>query len=420
MQAEFRAEDSEAGDLVVNFDPADFTPIQTNRADGTAVRLGARHAFSPNSQLIASVYSRGRDEEFHETVTEGGFITNTDAVTHTRSWTAEARHVFRSGRLGLTSGVGHFSAERQRDTTITIPDPDPELSFTFSDQTLDQPRQTNVYVYSSIDFLRRMTVTLGASGDFYRRRLLERNQFNPKFGFTWSPTPRATVRVAAFRTLNRAFVSAQTIEPTEVAGFNQLFADREGDEARRYGVAFDYKFSRRAFAGAEYARRNLSLPVEFANEFFDVLRVLDGTEQFWRSYLYWAPASHLSVTAEYFFEQLERDAAATGEEAFLSTRTHTFPFGIRFFSRSGLSAKLKAWAVDQSGTFFNRGLAEDGESRFWVLDGAIEYRLPRRYGRLLFEARNLLDKQFNFQDTDPGNPRIRPGRLAVLNLIVGL
>ena len=62
-------------------------------------------------------------------------------------------------------------------------------------------------------------------------------------------------------------------------------------------------------------------------------------------------------------------------------------------------------------------MAPDRE-QFWLLDGSVAYRLPWRLGLVSFEARNFLNKQFRFQDTDPSNPRIRPERLFLGRLIL--
>ena len=96
--------------------------------------------------------------------------------------------------------------------------------------------------------------------------LFTRNQFNPKAGLSWNPAPSTTLRVAAFRTLHRAAISSQTIEPTEVSGFNQFFDDAEGEEAWRYGLAVDQKFGRRAFGGGEFSWRDLQAPLELIDE----------------------------------------------------------------------------------------------------------------------------------------------------------
>ena len=61
-----------------------------------------------------------------------------------------------------------------------------------------------------------------------------------------------------------------------------------------------------------------------------------------------------------------------------------------------------------------------GEDSFWVVDTAIGYRLPKRFGRLAFQVKNLFDREFSFQDTDPGNPTVKPRRLALLTLSLGV
>jgi outer membrane receptor protein involved in Fe transport len=53
------------------------------------------------------------------------------------------------------------------------------------------------------------------------------------------------------------------------------------------------------------------------------------------------------------------------------------------------------------------------EDQFWVFDASISYRLPKRFGLLTVVAKNLFDKSFRFQDTDPENPRMQPKRLVL-------
>jgi len=54
-----------------------------------------------------------------------------------------------------------------------------------------------------------------------------------------------------------------------------------------------------------------------------------------------------------------------------------------------------------------------GDDQFWVFDASIGYRLPKRWGLITIEAKNLFNEEFNFQDTDPANPRIYPERLIL-------
>jgi hypothetical protein len=55
-----------------------------------------------------------------------------------------------------------------------------------------------------------------------------------------------------------------------------------------------------------------------------------------------------------------------------------------------------------------------------VVDASIGYRLPKRYGIITVEARNLFDENFRFQDTDPSNPTIYPERLVLVKVTLAL
>jgi hypothetical protein len=107
-------------------------------------------------------------------------------------------------------------------------------------------------------------------------------KFNPKFGVMWNPFPDTTLRGAVFRVLKRTLINDQTLEPTQVAGFNQFFDDFNGTEAWNYGAAIDQKFSRDIFGGVEFSERDLTA------------RSLTGFEADWdeslaRAYLFWTP-----------------------------------------------------------------------------------------------------------------------------------
>ena len=74
---------------------------------------------------------------------------------------------------------------------------------------------------------------------------------------------------------------------------------------------------------------------------------------------------------------------------------------------------LKGTYVDQSGSFERQGSLgtfEDGNDDFWLMDAAISYRLPKRYGILSIGVNNMFDEEFKYFDTDRNNPRLQPGR----------
>src|SRR5438046_10767421 len=93
---------------------------------------------------------------------------------------------------------------------------------------------------------------------------LTRNRIHPKLGVLWCPTSRTSVRAAVFSSLKRPLVESQTLEPTQVLGFNQfftgfdaLYGDPDGELSRSKALALDHRFSDTSFAGAEAATRDM-------------------------------------------------------------------------------------------------------------------------------------------------------------------
>jgi outer membrane receptor protein involved in Fe transport len=244
------------------------------------------------------------------------------------------------------------------------------------------------------------------------------NQFSPKAGVSWQPTPRTTLRAAGFRTLHRSLISNQTIEPTQVAGFNQLFDGVEGESAWRYGLGVDQKLPGRLFTGAEVSWRDLKTPTVTVAEGGGVVRD-SWTERFGRAYLYSTPHSHVGLSLEYLYERFRREGNL-GDEQIAKLSTHRVPLGIAYFHPAGFIGRVKATIVRQQGVFGTTDLPVPGDDAFAVVDGSIGYRLPKRCGLITLDVKNLFAQKFQFQDTDPKSPRILPRRLIVVRFTVTL
>ena len=260
------------------------------------------------------------------------------------------------------------------------------------------PRQSNFYAYSQLKYFKDADITFGGSADFYKGQIadktLKRDQFNPKFGLTWSPVSGTTLRAAVFRTLKRSLLTDQTIEPTQVSGFNQFFDDAEGTRAWRYGIGIDQKFSPQIYGGAELSKRDLRVPgVAFNEETFQLdLIEADWEENLARAYLYWTPDSRLALSTEYQFERLTRPREFAADNI-TSLNTHRVLFGIGFFDPSGFSARINPTYVAQNGRFvdgpfFDQKIVSK-DDQFWIFDASVSYRLPKRTGILTLEARNI-------------------------------
>jgi tetratricopeptide (TPR) repeat protein len=413
IQGEYRYRDSIRGDIRLRFFPDDVFPDEKNKEETQTGRIGLRHAFSPNSILLGSlIYQNANFRSRENEVPQDPFFTFIDARRPESSLSTEFQHLFRSQYFNLTSGVGYAKSDGAVNTTIGTILPPPFDVIPLPSASTDA-KYTNVYAYSYINFLKDVTFTLGASGDFVSSDSPEfksTNQFNPKFGITWNPFTATTVRAAAFRVLKRKLITNQTLEPTQVAGFNQFFDDNNGTDARNYGAAIDQKFTKDFFGGIEFSKRDLKSPFVTTDIFGNPIgKIQDMHETLARKYLFWTPHQWLALSAEYIFERFKSQGLTDQPK---ELNTHRVPLGISFFHPSGLSAALKATYFNQGGRFvlINNDV-RSGSEDFWTLDAAISYRLPKRYGFITVGATNLLDKKFKFFDRDITNPTIQPDRV---------
>jgi tetratricopeptide (TPR) repeat protein len=410
LQAEYRYRNREQGDLQLRFFPDDFRPDERQTLESNTYRVGGRHAFSPASIVLASFMYQQLDDTLDDRP-PSPVVNRINVDGEKQSAGGELQHLYRSRPFKLVTGVGYFDIGGE-DTFVTdltldgIPVRDEQLV----DRDL---KHTNLYAYSYIDVVPTVTFTVGGSVDFVdgTDAVESRDQFNPKFGITWTPLARTTLRAAVFRALKRNLITEQTLEPTQVAGFNQFYDDGNSTESWRYGGAVDQTLTDDLFGGLEYSQRDLSVPFQFAAPPNPVVvREADWEERLARAYLLWAPHPWVALRLEYLYEHFERDRDFTF--GVREVDTHRVPLGLGFFHRSGLSTSVTATYFNQEGEFEpNPGEFRSGNDDFVVVDSAISYRLPKRYGFVAVGATNLLDKEFRYQDMNFQSPIIQPDRV---------
>jgi len=407
VQGEFRSTEKTLGDLSLNFFPKDFLPYRRDEDENRSIRIGFHHAFSPRSDLIGSFMYQAAEPRMRIY----GLLDalNTKDKADEDSFNGELQWLFRSERFNIVTGAGHFYIT-QKDTNYTEFPP----FFASTEIIRSHINHINLYLYSQINYPKNVTFTIGGSGDFYHGGIVDQSQFNPKFGVTWNPFPVTTLRAAIFRVFKRTLITNQTLEPTQVAGFNQFFDDGDATKSWCYGAAVDQKFSKNLYGGVEYSGRNLDVPFPFSSGLgpTEILEV-DWKEQIVRAYLYWTPHPWFGLSAEYQYERFDREKEFVA--GIRDVKTHRFPIGINFYHPSGFSAQLKATYINQEGKFQPLNVSPDtfipGEDQFCIVDASIGYRLPKRYGLISVGVKNLFNKSFKFQDTDPVSPSIQPKRL---------
>ena len=417
LQAEFRATEKKYGDLSLNFFPNDFLPGLHQNDETESVRLGFHHAFSPRSDLIGSFMYQDAEPRLRIY----GFLglANLKSEVDSDGYSGELQYLFRAEHFNIIAGTGYFYIKEKETDLFEI------ISLPFAPPTITKSniRHFNLYLYSQINYPRNVTFTIGGSGDFLHGGMIDENQFNPKFGVTWKPFSGTTLRAAVFRVFKRTLLTDQTLEPTQVAGFNQFLDDADGTESWCYGAAIDQKFFKNLYGGVEYSGRKLDVPFLAATGLgLPEVREVDWKEQLGRAYLYWTPHPWFGLSAEYQYERFDREREFVA--GIRNVKTHRVPLGINFYHPSGFSAQLKATYINQEGKFQPQGLPPDifisGEDQFWIVDASISYRLPKRYGLISVGVKNLFNKSFKFQDTDihmgavniATSPTIQPKRLV--------
>lgn len=410
LQLDVNHSEFELGYTFFAFDELNSFPVTIDeKAD--AFRFNGRHATSPGGDWIWTFAYEDRRRDVIYPV-DGSLVTRTDADTYA----GELQRFDHVANTQLVSGVAYIKVNED---------------FPLEQGTIET-YDANAYVYgqwqvADLD----LSLTGGLALDLFKLRYsfglpaIDRKQLSPKLGMVWSPTDGTTVRAAAFTSLRRPFIGGQTLEPTQVASFNQFFTgleqfygDPEGTVSRRVGMAIDQTLSPSAFAGLEAALRKLEVPSAILDA--------DTTwrEKSARIYLYKTFVSGrssgfgaglntaLSVAGEY--EHLNRPQVHNGPEGINMLETIRVPFGVSLFGSRGLSLRLVTSYVRQEGDFAIDSVfpvvpkTDDG----WITDVLLEYRLPRRFGSISFGARNVFDEEVDVIEIDPLSPRVATRRLV--------
>jgi outer membrane receptor protein involved in Fe transport len=218
------------------------------------------------------------------------------------------------------------------------------------------------------------------------------SKLNPKLGLQWIPTDKVRFRLAAFRTVKPPFVADRTIQPTQVAGFDQFFDDTNGTEAWVYGAGADFGVTHDLTLGLEFTKRTYDEPVNLSNT--ETAR--DPRREYVASaYLDWTPHPQWALRGEVDFDRFKSKPkidSAIPE----SVTTWSTPLSVRYFSPMGIFADLTGTFVYQD--VVNDGVRSDGNNGAFLVDAAIGYRFPERRGLIGLQALNLFDTHLKYQD----------------------
>ncbi|MDH4300740.1 MAG: TonB-dependent receptor [Nitrospira sp.] len=439
IQAEYRYRNLQAGDVQQRFFDNNFQPNFINAEARNTFRIGGRHSFTPNSTLLVNfTYLKSSEQQTFAPPNAPEplpgvpitFIQIDGKQYKQDSYKAEVQHLLRIQNFNLVTGA-HY-AQQNGHPTFRV-DLDFGGPFTLVNQGLPLLYQHyNAYAYGYFKPVENLTLIAGGSQDYVvgspanvpgQNSANSMSSFNPKFGLLYQPHPNTTIRLAAFRALKGLALNEQTIEPTQVAGFNQFYDDLAVTEGWRYGGAVNQKFSKTLFGGVEGSYRNVNIPV---------FNALDTTVQptnvnAWYQaigYLNYAPHPWVALRASYQYDQYENSVPSVGQFSAQQLYTSRVPLSAGFFHPSGMIANVTITYWNQSGTFeplsAPAGTRVDGHDTFWLTDFMVGYRMPNRYGLIAVGVKNAFDQKFQYFNTDWRNPLIQPERLVFFKITIAL
>jgi Flp pilus assembly protein TadD len=434
IQFEYQRQEFESGDLAFRFDPTDFSAIQRNEEENDIGRIGFHHHFASGTDLIASVIYQnlksGRSENSTRTETVStpfgplpATIDSSREFSRERdTLTAEAQliHHIRDHTFVLGAGNHEESSTDKSDSFESLSVDIPVEPFLYAD-TIDNSipaydfdtEYSNAYLYSTLQLPYEFDLTLGATYADFEKDNFKVDETDPKVGLTWTASENLVVRAAYMESLSRPADMERGLEPTQVAGFNQLLDQAEGSEIKHYGFGIDITPTQSLSIGAEYNKRDLVVPLISIGS--SVEPILNSREEDrYHAYLYWSPLRNLGLSLAYENEQFERtDLFPT------QLKTERIPISLSYFWTNGFYVKTVGTHIDQEVTLSGSEEQED----FWNLDTVLGYRFPNRFGKVEIIAKNLLDEEFryydlNFNTSEPLLPQFQPEQQVFIKLTI--
>jgi tetratricopeptide (TPR) repeat protein len=398
VQVEYRHRDTEFGDLEFDFDPDDFLPNIENEFEQDLARVGIRYSPAPHSDFLLSYIYTQRDGSSHDVTPDPifGDITFDNPIDQ-ESNQVEAQYVFRGDRFNVLVGGGYSNVDIDEGVSLDfggIPIIDDELPATIDDY--------RGYIYANVNIPEPVTWTIGLNYTDYnedRDPSNEVSRVNPKVGVQWNVTSYVQVRAAYIETVKPALAANRTLEPTQVAGFNQFFDEANATKSRRYGVGIDWQVTPDLAIGGEMTWRDIEEPFISADQ-SEVVED-DADEQLHQVYLYWTPLDELAFRVSFSYDKYEKESddfsALVGNQEPLKVETISVPVGLTYFHPSGFFAGAGVTFVDQDverlEIFDNQG-----HDSFFVVDLGVGYRFPNRLGIASLQVQNLLDEGMEYQD----------------------
>lgn len=383
---EYRLRETEAGDRTIDFDIDDYNPTLREDLRREVARAGFHLRPSVDADLIG-VYTWATLET--DADRDAGNIVF-EAIDEAHS--GQLQYNQAGDRLNAVLGAAYIHDDKER---------------LFNGNALQDDlasKYGSAYAYFYLDLPTDVTWTLGGSFVDYHETDGDPDitRFLPKAGVRAALTPWATIRAAYIRTLKPDLVAEQLIEPTAVAGFNQLYDGFNGSVLDQFGAGIDLKLGTLQLGG-EYVRQDWDVPTTGDSQ--------DMVEDVFRAYAFLPLGNRWAFVTGFSHEDSDGEEGAT----FQDWRTDTVPIRLAYFDPSGFYGDIQYDRVEHR----FRDTSNQGKDSFGILNASLGWRLPNERGLISASLLNVLDEDFHFQNRTfrpdvAAEPRYAPSRTILL------
>jgi len=408
---------SEEGDTAIGYNPRLSDPDLRRELESFTQRVGWHHRFGPESHLLGQFLYLDRtlhlDDKSQPPPILAFPLENQKQREESKGLRGELQQIWDLPTLSMVAGGNLLDSSSEKSESRIYPN----FGFQAASHADIPERARRAYAYSTLHLGHDADLTIGGNYSWlelsarseppYNNDTIQRDRFNPKAGLTIYPTDQITLRGSYLENFGGAgSIDLESIEPTQVAGFNQLFDDAPAARARLVAVGLDYKLPKSTYFGVELTSRRVCETFGYADNpigngsdatvFFDRQR----TDKLARTYLYRVFNRRLTATVDYSYLDQEADNRhiQIGDSTIDESQTHRVRVGLNYFFPNGwFSSLIGTWRYQNLKDFEPQDDVVNGTRDFWIWDGTVGYQFPKRTGYVAVSFNNLFDRTFRYQ-----------------------
>ncbi|WP_348755796.1 TonB-dependent receptor [uncultured Aquincola sp.] len=418
LQGQLRSRRSQYGDVRSAFGVESTAPGEHNSIEDRSARLGL--AWRPSGQEVVLVSYVRQHEEESVLLPGRTRVLAIDADSPGHVLEAQYQRAVAGGHWLLGVARTRSTSQlrlRRYDPALPVPSGPCRTEAPCLTDDRQALNQDQAYAYWQQPLGDTLQGTLGLARLVADEPTGLRHLWLPKLGLLWRPTPEATVRAAAFRTLRRAAEFDQSIEPTSVVGFNQIYDDGNSVASVVHALGADVALSPGLKLSAAWTARRVSVPGP-------VTTSGQGTvderwnEQQTRTELFWTPHPRIAVRGGLVLDRFWRHPLYQ-IPMLLNLRTASVPLAVRYFLNDGWFGEA-AWTTVAQRVRTPAGMnMPEGFDRFRLVDLVLGRHAGASPTTVTLTVKNLFGQRFRFQDDsfrsgDVRLARYLPARSVVL------